>query len=177
MLVCNTGRLKVNPGGEPGEDGDKSAWAILKDARTVGWRLSGHRAAGICTEFTEEHKSLGINSMSAIHESYAASRQTSEKTKDHRSVKFKSKFLISAVRTLYNLRIGLRRRLKNRSDVSAETRGGWPRISQSLKEKDKATFFSPANEWCLPAPSAINRRKKKSLKIPEHQCTYQAGKI
>ena len=24
-----------------------------------------------------------------------------------------------------------------------------------LKEKDKATFFSPTNEWCLPAPSII----------------------
>ena len=24
-----------------------------------------------------------------------------------------------------------------------------------LKENDKATFFSPTNEWCLPAPSVI----------------------
>ena len=40
---------------------------------TVGLRISVHRAAGILTDFTEEHKSLGINSTIAIHKSYAAS--------------------------------------------------------------------------------------------------------
>ena len=52
---------------------------------------------------------------------------TSEKAKVHRSEKCMSKILISAVRTQQNLRIGLRRRLKDRSDVPAETRGDWPR--------------------------------------------------
>ena len=48
---------------------------------------------------------------------------TSEKAKVHRSEKFMSKILISAVRTPQNLRIGLRRRLKDKSDAPAETRG------------------------------------------------------
>ena len=44
------------------------------------------------------------------------------------------KILISEVRTHPKLRIGLRRRLKDRSDVPAETRGEWPKVSlRSLK--------------------------------------------
>ena len=54
---------------------------------------------------------------------------TSEKIKVRRSEKSKSKFIISAVRTLWHLRIGLRRRLKDGSDVPAETRGYWSRLS------------------------------------------------
>ena len=39
----------------------------------VGLRISGHRAAGIFIDFTEEPNSLRINSTSAIHKSCAAS--------------------------------------------------------------------------------------------------------
>ena len=35
------------------------------------------------------------------------------------------------------------------------------KITLKLKEKDKATFFSPTNEWCLPAPS---------VRKPEERC-------
>ena len=62
--------------GEPSKktkkEGDKSAVASFERCTTIGLRISGHRAAGIVTEFTEENKS-GINSTSAIHKSYAAS--------------------------------------------------------------------------------------------------------
>ena len=87
--------------------------------------------------------------------------QTPEKTKVRRSEKFKSKFLISAVRSLGNLRIGLRRRLKDRNDVPAETRGDWPRISWSSKKRTNLLFFSPTNERCLPAPSVINSEERE----------------
>ena len=30
-----------------------------------------------------------------------------------------------------------------------------------LKEKDKASFFSPTNEWCLPAPSIIKPEERQ----------------
>ena len=30
----------------------------------------------------------------------------------------------------------------------------------NLKETDEATFFSPTNEWCLPAPSGINPEER-----------------
>ena len=32
---------------------------------------------------------------------------------------------------------------------------------QKLKEKDNATFFSPTNEWCHPAPSTIKQEDRE----------------
>ena len=50
-----------------------------------------------------------------------------------------------------NLRIGLKRRRNGKSDVPAKQRGSWPKLSQKFKEKGKAAFFSPSENWCLPA--------------------------
>ena len=41
------------------------------------------------------------------------------------------------------------------SDVPAEMRRDWPRMSLSSKEKDKTTFCSPSDEWNLPAASTL----------------------
>ena len=57
-------QVEGQPSKKPKKGGDKSAVAILKDARHLGLRVSGHRAAGIFTDFTEEHKRLGISSTS-----------------------------------------------------------------------------------------------------------------
>ena len=54
------------------KDGDKSAAAILKDARQSGCVFSGHRAAGIFTDFTEKHKSSG--SIRRVHVTKATQR-------------------------------------------------------------------------------------------------------
>ena len=96
----HTGRLKVNPAKKSKEDGDKSAAGFfLKDPRQLGCVFQGHRAAWVFTDLMEEHKSLGIDSTSAIHKSYAAWCKH-QKTKDRRSEKCKWKFLITAIRTL-----------------------------------------------------------------------------
>ena len=55
----------INAAQNPKKDGDKSAVAILQGCTTIGLRISGHRAAGIFIDFTEEHKSLGTYSTSA----------------------------------------------------------------------------------------------------------------
>ena len=34
-------------------------------------------------------------------------------------------------------------------------------VISKLKEKDKATLFSPTNEWCLPAPSVIKPEERE----------------
>ena len=34
-------------------------------------------------------------------------------------------------------------------------RRGWPKISSKIKEKNKAAFFSPSENRCLPAPSTL----------------------
>ena len=45
-----------------------------------------------------------------------------------------------------------------------------------LKEKDKATFFSLADEWSLPAASKLNRRKESFWWTPELACIWSARK-
>ena len=60
-----------------------------------------------------------------------------------KSTKVLGSIRISVVRTPKNLRIGLRRRLKDRRDVLAETRGDWPRISQSSEKRTKLPFSHP----------------------------------
>ena len=39
-----------------------------------------------------------------------------------------------------------------------------------LKGKNKAAFFSPSENWCLPAPSNQNLRKENLLSTPERRC-------
>ena len=83
----HTGRLKVNPAKKK-KDGDKSCSGYGERCATVGLRSSGHRAAGIFIDYTEEHRCLGINSTSAIHKSYAESGEHSRNTKVNRLVQY-----------------------------------------------------------------------------------------
>ena len=50
--------------------------------------------------------------------------------------------------------------MKDESDAPAETRGDLPKISISSK-KDKATFFSPTDEWSLPAASTTKPEERE----------------
>ena len=57
--------------------------------------------------------------------------------------------------------MGLRRRLKRQERCA---RGDAWRLAKNilkLKEKDNATFFSPTDEWSLPAPSAIKPEERE----------------
>ena len=46
-----------------------------------------------------------------------------------------------------------------------------------LKKGDKATFYSPSEEWILPAASTMHPEEKESLWwIPEQACTWSARK-
>ena len=75
VLLC-TGTFEVNPAKNRKKDGDKRACSgCIERCTTIGLRISGHRAAGIFTDFTEEPKSLGTNSTSAIHKSRTVSRK------------------------------------------------------------------------------------------------------
>ena len=46
-----------------------------------------------------------------------------------------------------------RKRLKDNSDAPEERHGILPKNIYKLKEKDKATFYSPSEKWVLPAAS------------------------
>ena len=155
----HTGRLKINPAKKPKKSGQWKmydswvAWCRTQSRRNL------HRFYGRAQKSWDPFDEWDSQKLRSV-------MQTSQKTKVRRSEKFKSKFLISAVRTLWNLRIDLRRRLKDRSDDA------W-RLAK--KETGKATFFSPTNEWCLPAPSVTNP-EESLLQTPARACTCWAGK-
>ena len=101
----------------------KSAVVILKDALQLGCAFSGQRAAGIFTDFTEEHKSLGINSSSSIHKSYAAScKHPKNKGPSLGKIQVKVPHQRSPCALKFEDR-SQGRRLKDKSDAPAETRG------------------------------------------------------
>ena len=62
-------------------------------------------------------------------------KQESGKRKDHRLKKYKSKILISEVPTLWNLRTGPMKRLKDSSDVPEARLGILPKNMQALRER------------------------------------------
>ena len=58
---------------------------------------------------------------------------------------------MSVAPTLQNLRIGLRKRQSGKCKVPAKQRGSCPKMFLKLKEHERATFFSPSENRCLPA--------------------------
>ena len=62
---------------------------------------------------------------------------------------------------LRNLRIGLRKRQNGKSDVPVKQCGDWPKNIQKLKDKNKAAFFSPSENWCLLAPSNLKPEERE----------------
>ena len=59
----------------------------------------------------------------------------------------------NAIRELQNWKIGHFTKLCNENEAPAEKHGTWREMSISSKDKSKATFYSPAEAWVLPAPS------------------------
>ena len=78
-------------------------------------------------------------------------QRVSGKRKDHRWEKQKS-CLVSEVPTLQNSRISPTR-LDDNSDVPKARLGILPKI-KTLKENDRATFFSPTKKWVFPSASS-----------------------
>ena len=74
--------------------------------------------------------------------------------------------LHQAAPTLQNLRIGLKRRQSVRSKVHAKQRVSWPKVFLKFKEQERATFFSPSEDRCLPA---------STLKPEERECVVDSG--
>ena len=48
-----------------------------------------------------------------------------------------------------------------KSDPPSETRGDLPKNIKKLQEKDKAVFYSLAEEWSLPAASAMKPEERE----------------
>ena len=57
---------------------------------------------------------------------------------------------MSVAPMLQNLRIVHKKRQSGKSKVPAKQRGSWPKMFK-LKEHERAAFFSPSENRCLPA--------------------------
>ena len=69
--------------------------------------------------------------------------------------------LISAATTLQNLRIGLRKRQSGKNKVPREAAWKLAKSVLNLMERDRATFFSPSENWCLLAPSSLKPEERE----------------
>ena len=86
-----------------------------KDCKAVGLRMR--------VDFAEGHKIIGTQALRAIHKVCATPHENSGKKKVHRLVLSTPQVLMSAVHTLQNLRIGLRKRHPDKSHAPAVSFG------------------------------------------------------
>ena len=93
------------------------SWVVYR--RTLSFQILQQflKRAQKCWSKFDEHDARGL----------CCVRQTSEKIKVHRLVKYESKFTISDVFTIWSLWTDLQERLKDKSDAPAEMRGHLPR--------------------------------------------------
>ena len=136
-------KVEEQPNKKPKKGGDKSAVAVVKDVRQLGCVLQDTKPQS-SSIFRKGTKVLGP--IRRVRFTRATLRHAHIRENKGPSLNY------IQVKLPHQRRIGLRRRLKDMSDAPAETRGDWPKNIYKLKETDKTTFFSPTNEWRLPAP-------------------------
>ena len=136
----NTGRLKVNPAKDRKKDGDKSAVAILKDAGQLGCVFQDTEPSESLPILRKSPKVLG--SIRRVRFTKATQRRAKHLKNSRSAARTNSSQNFSSAVSvrLKKLRLGLRKRLTERSDVPAETCGEWPSISSSSNKKTKLPF-------------------------------------
>ena len=138
----------------------KVQWLFFERCTTIGLRISGHRAAGIFTKFLRKStKDLG--SIRGVQCTKATQRHANiREIKVRRSETFKSKFLISAVRTLKNVN-----RLRSTLRASANEELGTLADNTPLTNYEPEIFddhhISPFPNIILPW-TYLHTSKKKS---------------
>ena len=63
------------------------------------------------------------------------------------------------------------KRLKDNSDALEARHGTLPKTQKKLKRKDKATFYSPAEEWVLPVAS-IKELEEREFVVDSGACMH-----
>ena len=137
------------------ESEDKGAVAIVKSVSQLGCvsqdsdaLVSQDRSLGEtrCRKSWDRFEEIDSPSLRCV-------TRVSGKRKDHRMEKYKSKILINEVPTLRNLRASPMKRLKDKSNAPEARRGILSKKYLQAQRKEKATFYSPSEEWVLPAAS------------------------
>ena len=102
-------------------------------------------------------------------------KQVSGKRKDHRLQKYKSNLFISEVPTLWNLRTGPRKRLKDNSHVPDARLGALPKTYTNSKRKTKLHSTRPRKNGYSWLRQQKSRRKESLWWILEPACIRSAS--
>ena len=147
-------QVEGQPSKKPKKDGDKSAAAILKDVRQLGCVFQD----------TEPPESLSILRKSTKvlrpirRVRFTKATQQNANIRENKGPSLgKIQVKIPHQRSLFAMKFEDRSQEEIERQERCARGDGWRLAKNILKltETDKATFFSPTNEWCLPAPSLI----------------------
>ena len=147
-------QVEGQPSKKPKMDGDKRTVAMLKDVRQLGCVFRDTEPPESLPILRRSTKVLEPIRRVQFSKSHTTSRKHSSK---QRSIAWSDSNQKSSSAQ------SVPPKFEDRSQEEIErqeqcVRGDAWRLAKNLlkpKETDKATFFSPTNEWCLPAPSVI----------------------
>ena len=136
------------------KDGDQSAVAVVKRRTTVGLRISGHRAAGIESLSISWKSTKVFGPIRRVRFTKATQRHANIRGNKGPSLR-KMQIKSSHQRSPYAVKF------EDRSQEETErqercVRGDAWKLAENIykvKETEKATFYSPSDEWVLPAAS------------------------
>ena len=129
-------------------------WVVDHTTR-MRWYLKEADSPGEtrCQKSWDQFKEYGSPSLRYV-------KQVSGKRKNHGLEKYESKFLISEVPTLWNLRTDPIKRLNDSSDVPEARLGTWPKTYTSSKRKTKSQSAFPRRHGYSRLRQQKSRRKE-----------------
>ena len=157
-------QVEGQPSKKPKKDGDKNAVAIMPDVRQLGCVFQDIEPSESLSILRKGTKILGP--IRRVRFSTATLRHANIRENKGQSLgKIQVKVLHQ--RSPYAMKF----EDSSQEEIERQercARGDAWRLAKNifkLKETDKATFFSPTNEWCLPAPYVIKQEEREIVVV------------
>ena len=153
-------KVEEQPNKKPKKGGDKNAVAILKDVRQLGCVFQDTVPLESLTILRKGTKILGP--IRRVRFTKATQRHAD--IREHKGPSLnKMEVKVPHQRSPYAVKFEDRSQEEIERQERCARGDAWELTKNilKLKETDKATFFSPTNEWSLPAPSAIKPEERQ----------------
>ena len=153
-------QVEGQPRKKPEKDGDKNAVAILKDARQLGCAFQDTEPPESLAILRKSTKVLG--SIRRVRFTKATQRHANIRENKGPSLR-KIQVKVPRQRSPYALKFedGSQKEIEIQERCARDDAWRLARNILKLKETDKTTFFSPTNEWSLPAPSVVKPEERE----------------
>ena len=132
----------------------------LKEAQSLGQTR--------CKKFWDQFDEYDSHSLRYV-------KQVSGKMKDHRLEKYKSQFLNQRSPCAVKCEDGSQEETERLQRCARGKAWNLAKNKYKLKEKDKATFHSPSEEWVLPAASSEEPEEREFV-VDSGACMYMVSK-